>query len=576
MKTLLQLIDITYANSHETLFEGLTLNIRQNEKTGLVGQNGCGKSTLLSLIGGQLALDKGEVRKSRSCQVAIVEQFVPESLDKYSLIEAVTQVLPDNERFSRGWEAEANLIQLGFQQSQLATPVSGLSGGQQNLMLIARAIVSKPDLLLMDEPGNHMDIEAMTKLQNFLSQKSCCPFLIVSHDQHLLNTVCEKTVFLRDKKTYSFELSYDAACEQLNELDKAAEKRRQNEEKEIDRLQKTAKRLAIWGRENDNEDLSRKAKSIQKRVDRLTQQKTQTHQQTQLNISLANHSLPAKQVLAIEDYEIKLDGQDAPLLSIEKLIVRPGDRIALLGVNGVGKSTTLREINQLYHSQEDHPINAKVRFNPRASLAYYDQDLVELNHEANRFDWLRTNSHADEVTIKKELIKAGVTFDQFDRKVSHISGGEKARMMFLLFSLNKPNFLILDEPTNHIDLEGKQQLVEQLMNSDATMLLTSHDRYFLEQVANRWFILHHGKLQEINQSEEFYQSLALNKSASKLIKPDFILPEKRLDTEEKILSKIEHLEKLLRDDQMRKLKFQKEHLQQEWQTEIDKLWNTLS
>ena len=580
MSALLQLIDITYSHSHQSLFNGLNLTINSGDKIGLVGHNGCGKSTLLSVIKGDVDIDGGEIRKPNHVNVAIVEQFVPNHLLSLNLLEALTELFNADELLSDAWRAESQLLALGFTEAQFSIPVKGLSGGQQNLLLIARALLLEPQLLLMDEPGNHMDIAAMSRLEQFLTEQCECPFLIISHDQHLLDNVCKKTVFLRDKRTYEFDLPFVAATEKLAENDEAAQKRLALEEKEIKRLQATAKRLAIWGREHDNESLSRKAKTFERRAQKLDEAKTEVSKGSGLNLTLKNHNLGAKQVLALQDCDVYTPDNSRKLLTIDELYIRPGDRVALLGINGVGKSTTLEAIRRKFAS--DDPQSGAIRFNPRVELGYYDQQLVSLEQDKTRIDWLREATSANEDELKYSLINAGVEYEHFSRKVNSLSGGEKARMMFMAFALNQPNFMILDEPTNHIDLAGKVQLTDELINSGATLLITSHDRHFLDEIATRWWLIDNNTITEVTSAEAFYEGLLVLKQSKpaqvveSASKQNEQAPSIQSDCDEDaILARVDELERKLKEDKARKAKFQKPMLQQQWQQELDELWEKL-
>jgi ATPase subunit of ABC transporter with duplicated ATPase domains len=445
-------------------------------------------------------------------------------------------------------------------------------------MLIARALILEPQLLLMDEPGNHMDIAAMAKLSQFLGHDCQCPFLMISHDQHLLDNVCTKTIFLRDKRTYEFDLPFEQARERLTQEDEIAANRRSLEEKEIKRLQGVAKRMAIWGREHDNEKLSRKAKSIEKRAEKLDQNKTEVSKGSPLSLSLKGLGLGAKQVLSIENCNITTPDGQRQLLNIEQVFVKPGDRVALLGVNGVGKSSTLEIIRKKFAAQDVE--SGSIRFNPRVELGYYDQKLASLNQQQTRLDWLRMHTTAKEEELKRTLINAGVSYQDFDRKVNTLSGGEKARMMFMSFALNQPNFMILDEPTNHIDLAGKEQLTEQLMDSGATLLMTSHDRHFLDKVATRWLWIEQGKLHEVTSAAAFYDSLVdfqpvRSRSTNSVDKRQADVAQS-IDCEDAILERIDVLEAKLNADKGRKAKFQKLDQQLLWQAELDELWAKVS
>ena len=484
MNALIQIINVSFAHGEKTLFENLNLVINAKQKVGLVGHNGCGKSTLFGLINGKLQADAGEIRKLNNLRIGHVDQFVPKELARSSAADAVVSALPEEEQVYNRWRAESQLMSLGFSHSQLDQSIESMSGGQQNLVLIARALVNEPDILLMDEPGNHMDIKAMLTLENFLKNDCKCAVLMISHDAQLLDSICDKTVFIRDCTSYQFDLAYSDAKAALEKMDQDAEKRRQVEEKEIDRLQKTAKRLAIWGHQYDNEDLSRKSKSIMKRVDKLEAEKTFVTQGSGLKLSLEDQSLSAKQVLAIDDFSVMIPNSEHVLYQIDSISIKPGDRVALLGANGCGKSTLLNLVRDQF--KLDRIQDDKIRFNPRAELGFYDQELEALTSSESRLDWLRRNTSTNEEALKRTLINAGIEFREFDREVKSLSGGEKARLMFMAFSLNQPNFLILDEPTNHIDLQGKEELTEQLMSSGATLLITSHDRLFLDHIVTRW------------------------------------------------------------------------------------------
>ncbi|MCJ8336967.1 MAG: ATP-binding cassette domain-containing protein [Pseudomonadales bacterium] len=578
MTALLQLINISFSHGQKNLFSGLNLNINKRDKIGLVGENGCGKSTLLNLIKGDLELEKGEIRQPNAVSIAVVEQFLPQPLVDLSLLDAVIDVLEADEQVYHGWKAQSQLMTLGFGIEQFSIKVRFLSGGQQNLLLIARALLQEPDLLLLDEPGNHMDILAMSQLQHFLRDDCNCAFMIISHDQYLLNNVCTKTVFLRDKQCSKFELAYAQAKQQLQQQELQARQRLQIEEKEIARLKATAKQLAILGRENDNDKLSRKAKSIEKRAEKLDASKTHTVQESGLKLKFANQILRAKQILSIDYYQVMTPDLSSELLCIERLIISPGDRVAFLGVNGVGKSSTLENIRRAFHQPRD--CSAKIGFHEKTQLGYYDQELRQLDQRCSRIDWLRKFCSASEEQLKSALIKAGISYQEFDRCVASLSGGEKARMMFIAFALNQPNLLILDEPTNHIDLQGKQQLTEQLMSSGATLLITSHDRFFLQQIATRWLWIDSGKLREVNSDEPFYQALFSPTKATKQTNiADINLCPLLLtgqESEQLILQRIDMLERKLQLDQQQKPKRQKPRLQQQWQSELDQLWQSIT
>lgn len=583
MTTLLQLIDVSFSYGSTQLFNQLSLTLRSGDCTGLVGHNGSGKSTLLSLITNSEPLDGGEIRKPRGLKIALVEQFVPERLGSMLLAESTLDVLPPEQHETSRYRVDELLQRLGFSSTQAEQPVESLSGGQQNLALLARAILSDPELLLMDEPGNHMDVLALAHLKRFLLAERSLPFMMISHDRELLNSCCNRTVFLRDQKLHAFDLPFGAAAQALAERDEQAAHLRDVEEKEIQRLQRSAKRLAQWGRDHDNEDLARKAKTIQKRAERLKEQQTELSEGSALDVQLHTDVVRAKSMLTIEKLSVCTPDGKLKLLDIDFQHVRPGDRIALLGKNGVGKSSTLECLMQALHGTDE-----SVRFNPRVKLGIYDQELRDFDGSLGRFDWLRERSEVPDDRIKQVLLQSGITFTDFDRAANVLSGGERARMMFMLFQLNKPNFLILDEPTNHIDIQGREQLEEQLINSDATLLITSHDRQFIERVASRWWWINNGQLHELSELDAFYDALERDATEASCANtrvsteagdmPDAMSAclAPSMDTgsisEDQMLERISELERLLAEDKARKPKFQKPKRQEQWQVELDALW----
>lgn len=575
MNALLNVFDVSFSRGSLTLFENISFSINAGDRIGFVGHNGSGKSSLLSLLTGHEQPDEGEIRMPRGQRVALVEQFVPMELAQLALTDVVLDVVPAEQRLEKRYKADELLQQLGFSAEQSDLPLHSLSGGQQNLALLARSILLQPELLLMDEPGNHMDVMALAFLQSFLLSSQPIPFMMISHDRELLNNCCNRTIFLRDQTVYTFDLPFDPAAEALAEHDLHAAKARQAEEKEIKRLQASARRLALWGKTYDNEDLARKAKTMQKRVDRLKQEQTVISQGSGLNLQLQADTLRSKSLLTIENLQIVTPDNEHELLSIDFQHIRPGDRIALLGRNGVGKSTTINRLVNAIGKHDEH-----VRFNPNVTLGYYDQQLNQFDNDRARIDWLRDRSEVHDDRVKQVLLQNGIAFADFDRSVNKLSGGECARLMFMLFQLTKPNFLILDEPTNHIDIQGREQLEKQLIDSEATLLLTSHDRRFIEAVANRWWWINENQLIELNGLEEFYAAIeqdalplhAQSKSAAE--EHQRSAPE--VMNEDEMLSRIDELETLLKADKARKKKFQKPGLQQLWEQELTQLWNDLA
>ncbi len=564
MSVLLQCQRVSHAVGTKTLFRDINLSINAGDKIGLVGHNGSGKSTLFSLLNHTAEADSGDFTRGRDLRMETVEQFIADDLLDFSLSEALAEKLPAEERDTGRYRVDQLLASLGFSEAEHQHRVGDLSGGQQNRLMFARAIMNEPTLILFDEPTNHLDLKTLLIFERTLKSMSSA-FLIISHDRAFLDAVTSKTVFLRDERLYQFDLPFSAAKQALEDHDAAAEAAREVEEKNIKRVEASAKRLAIWGKTYDNEKLARKAKSMEKRVEKMKEDRTFVSRGSGLHLSIDVGTASANRMLAIEGRDIVAPDNKTRLFHIEDMMIRPGERVALLGHNGVGKTTLINRIMNCYRTNPD---GDEIKFNPQCEIGYYDQELNLLDPAQGMMQTLRDHCGGSDSHLKTALIKAGFPFRELDKKVAVLSGGEKARLMFLLIKLNTPNFLILDEPTNHIDIQGKEELEEQILSTNATVLITSHDRRFVDNIAQRYLLISDGRLQEINSPEAFYAA----EPTSGVQPGQTGKLEAAADSEpDDILSRIVELEQLLEDDLARKPKFQKPKLQAKWKEEIEAL-----
>jgi ATPase subunit of ABC transporter with duplicated ATPase domains len=425
-------------------------------------------------------------------------------------------------------------------------------------------------MILFDEPTNHLDINTIMVFEDFLKNRLNTGYIVISHDREFLDSVTNQTLFLRDQQLLRIDLPFTQAAIKLAEQDQAAEARRQEEEKNIKRLQASARQIALWGKVYDNEKLARKAKSMEKRIVKLEETKTHVSKGSNLKLTLEVSKSRANRMIQIENTHINPPGNSKDsLFYIEDFFIRPAERVALLGANGVGKTTLIKLMMQQYDNGEGVLSAKQVRFNPQCQIGYYDQELENLNESDSLIQVLRNNCDSTEEIYRSSLIHSGFPYRELDKQVAVLSGGEKARLMFLIIKLNQPNFLILDEPTNHIDIQGKEELEAQILESGATALITSHDRRFVDIVANRYLLIENGKVREIQDPEEFYRSTIGKISTKSQAKT--VVAETTPESEEEILQRIIELESLLEADLQRKPKHQKQQLQVQWQNEIDRL-----
>ena len=548
------------------VLDGAELTVHTGDRLALVGHNGCGKSTLLDVLAGERALDAGELTCRRGLRLARVEQFLPPAVRTGRVLDAVTACVPE-----APWQAEAQLLALGFDQAQMALTVASLSGGQENRLMFARALVQAPELLLLDEPTNHLDLATIVLFERLLGEFAGA-FVLVSHDRAFLDAVTNRTVFLAEGRARKFELPYTQAREALEAHNAAAAQARENEEREIAQLRDSARQLAQWAKNYDNEKFARRARSMERRVERLEDEKTHVPAESPLSLGLSLGASKARQALAVEALDVAVPGRR--LFRIDDLVIRPGERVALLGANGVGKSTLIRMLVAAV-GQED----ACIRFNPQTALGYYDQELDEAKGKQSMFEFVLRRVSYGEQAVRRRLVHAGFSHSDQEKRVDDLSGGERARVLFVALSMRAPNFLILDEPTNHIDIDGKEQLEQTLLASSATLLVTSHDRRFLEVVTQRYLLIRDGGIEELGTLEPYFaaQSVLAATSAARResIAPADTPGETSGAPVADPLARIVELEALLEADFARRPKFQKPALQAAWRAEIDALYDAL-
>lgn len=572
MSTLLTVKSLNYDTSTSTLLNDISFTVQQGDRIGLIGHNGSGKSTLLKLITQQLSPNNGSITYANHCVTAYIEQHLPDDIASLTLLDALVQKLPEQDKVTERWRAEVLLPELGFTPEQWEQKAYAISGGQHTRLLLGRALIEQPDLLLLDEPSNHLDLPTLIWLGNFL-QSWKGSFVLVSHDQSLLDKVSNCTWILRDKSLHFYRLPCSAARQALSEKDITDARRNQAEQKEIDRIASSANRLAIWGHVYDNEALSRKAKQMEKHIDRLKDAQTELTEGYQWKLALNGKAIPADRVLELE-YTVVSTPNGNQLFKTAFHQVKSGDRIAIMGANGCGKSTLLRLLWQCY--QQDLRYSSQLKFHPAISAGYYDQQLEQLNDNDSLLEALRHFAPLTDEQRKMALIGAGFAYSRHQQKVVTLSGGERARLLFIGLSLAQYELILLDEPTNHLDLEGKEALCEQISLFSGALLVVSHDRWLIENSCQRFWFIDDNRLEEYLNVDDIYHKIELQ-SQSLLtptlgrdvsIKSAIKIPCEEDAHEDELLETLLILEQKLLADQKRKLSHQKPQLQQQWINEI--------
>ena len=483
------------------LFEALSLVVGDADRVGLVAGNGMGKTTLLRAIAGEVEPTDGTITRSRGLRLGYVEQDVPQALHRLTLREAIVEALPPDSRDSDSWRAEVVLDEFDTPQEMRDRPVSQLSGGWQRLMLIARIWVNEPDALLLDEPTNHLDLGKIFMLERWLNANTRnMPVIIASHDRGFLDATTNRTLFLRPGVSHYFSLPYTRARAALAEADEAAARQHEIELKDAAQLRRQAAKLTNIGINSGSDLLTLKAKYLKERAAKIEASATQVHQERAGDIRLGNSGTHAKVLLALENLTVSTpDG--TLLFKVAKLHLFQGDRMVLLGRNGTGKSQFMKLITRAMTGTD---IDG-VRVAASLKLGATDQEMSQLPASGTPFDFIASFGEGDQRS-KSLLAGAGFPIEKQGRPITQLSFGQRARLSLLALRLSAPNFYLLDEPTNHVDITGQERLEAEILEHEATTILVSHDRSLVRNIGTRFFEIVRGKLVEVGSPEPFFLS----------------------------------------------------------------------
>ncbi|MCU0727262.1 MAG: ATP-binding cassette domain-containing protein [Planctomycetes bacterium] len=503
--------NLTKAYRGEPVLRGVSVALEPGRRYGLVGPNGGGKTTLASILGGLLAPDDGTVAISRDLRVACLPQRITltpgrtareEALDAFSdLIEAEARLreleiemaredLPADRRaaavrrhgelFARfeargGWHrerlADTALAGLGVPAEARGRDVATLSGGQATRVALARTLLLRPDLLILDEPTNHLDLDAVEWLEEeVLSQRAAC--LIISHDRWFLDRVADEILELSNGRLHSYPGNY-------SKYELLREERLTRESKAFERQQEFIRKEEEFIRRNIASQRIGVARGKRTRLARLTRLSAPTADGGRMAIPGTEAPVQASDPLVLEDVAARVG--DRELLSGLTLRVAQGQKLGIVGPNGVGKTTLLRLV-----VGDLMPSRGRVRRGPLVRTGYLAQEPAERGEPGTVLGrvW-REMPGATGGEVRSWLARFLFRGEEADKELSALSGGEAARLALALLFLGKPNFLVLDEPTNHLDIAGREALEEALLDFPGAALVVTHDRTLLEGVADR-------------------------------------------------------------------------------------------
>lgn len=499
---------------HEVL-RSVTFSLQKGEKMGLVGVNGCGKTTLMRMIAGEMQPDGGTIHRNKDLRVgylaqlddipltdtvwgALLKVFEPirvmerrmaeiekllESADPETALRLSSeyQRLTESYNAQQGYAYEGEILRvlngLGLKPEMHQRQVSTLSGGERTRLSLAKLLLQKPDIILMDEPTNHLDLEAIEWLQDYLTDYKGS-LLLISHDRYFLDHVCTTMGELLGGKMIKFTGNYTEYMKKRTADFETRMKAYELQQKEIQREQAIIERYRSFNREKSIKAAESREKRLAK-VERL--EKPVEEQHVRFYFDARRRS--GEEALEVRELSKSFEGQ--PVFQNLSFKLRTGDRVALIGPNGVGKSTLFRIL-----THQINPDHGSVRFGTNIDIGYYDQHQQNLNPQNTILDevW-NAFPKLEQTRIRSALGLFLFTGDEVFEKIEKLSGGERGRVALTKLMLKQDNLLLLDEPTNHLDMDSREVLEDALRDFPGTILAISHDRYFINRFAEKVMVM---------------------------------------------------------------------------------------
>lgn len=552
--------NLTLSFGENTLFSDVSFDIKEHEKVGLIGCNGTGKTSLFKIITGEYTPDSGNCFISKNAKLGYMEQHtcsenhtvygelisvfddlieIEKQLeqisadlmegkgDSKSLIEKqdeLTEIFTRDGGLTYKSMTRSALLGLGFGAEDFDMPTSKLSGGQRSKLILAKLLLSKADFLLLDEPTNHLDIKAVEWLEDFLKNFSgAC--LIVSHDRYFLDKITTKTIEIENKKCRCYTGNYSEFLIKKAAEQKAVEEKYENDMKEISRLEGIIAQQRQWNREKN----IKTAESKEKVIERINAQLVVPDSKDErIRFSFSPKCVSGEDVLTVTDLKKSFGNKE--IFANASFNVYKGNRVFLLGDNGCGKTTLLKILTKDLSSD-----GGSFKFGSNVMTGYFDQvqEHLDLTKTVLEEVW-STFPDMSETSVRSSLAAFLFKGDDVYKVLCDCSGGERARVALLKLMLGGYNFLLLDEPTNHLDAFSREELENTLLNYSGTMLIVSHDRYFINKLATEILELtptgiveYQGNYDEHIQRKQNIQAVSVAKKKEEKKPNDYKLKKER-------------------------------------------------
>ncbi|MCT3385459.1 ABC-F family ATP-binding cassette domain-containing protein [Lactobacillus johnsonii] len=556
-----------------TIFSNISFSVPDNARIGLVGPNGAGKTTLLKIMTGQQEPTSGQFTINKGLKVGYIAQEnaldenktiwdemltifdnlieknkritkmqeqIAEHPEDEDLLKRYDQLAYDFEQeggFTYQAEIKSILNGFNFKENTWQKVIRTLSGGEKTRLAFVKLLLQKPPVLLLDEPTNYLDLDTLDWLEAFLKNYQGA-IITVSHDQYFLDHLANQIFELNFGKLTTFKGNYSQYVKERelmnNQQEAAYEKQQEKIKKEEEFIQKNLVRAST----------TKRAQSRRKALNKMERIKPPKHKQ-KVRINFTSERPSGKEVLIAKDLTIGYP--DKTMVSDIDFQVNKNDRVAIIGPNGIGKSTLLKTI-----MKKLEPKDGSIKYGASLDIGYYDQELQSLDPSKTVLDtiWDRHKT-MPEKDVRSILASFLFTAEDIDKTVGQLSGGQKARLTLTVLSLEKDNFLLMDEPTNHLDIEAKEVLEQALDNYDGTLLFVSHDRYFINELANKIISVRDGHAKIYNGNYSYYLDEKAKQAAA--------VQEAKAEQTESTTSanqnqgKLSYQEQKARDSQKRKL-----------------------
>ena len=527
--------DISIANAKKkygfkNVLDDFALEVTSGEKIGLIGPNGCGKTTLFKLITKEENLDAGSISIRKGANVRLLSQMPPVVSDSCTVKDILTRDFkdifeietymkdleeqmataePDKlehilDRYGKlqtrfmdldGYAVDSKISELcnkfRISEDMLNRKFNTLSGGEKTIVNLASIMLSNPDVLLLDEPTNNLDIDTLEWLESYLKSYTGT-IILCSHDRYFLDKVVSKIVLIERGKSEIFFGNYSYYLKENERRILAEFEQYKDQQKMIEAMKRKIKQLQEFGKlaYPGGESFFKRAASIQKRLDKMELlEKPETTKEIPLNFQMNDRS--GKQVLMVRDFDLSVANKN--LLNQVSFDVVFKDRTCLMGKNGSGKSTLIKYIMNLYENEQD---DNNIRIGSNVSIGYIPQTITFEDDNATILDTARKSYYGSETHLRASLAKFMFNGENVFKRVGTLSGGEKVRLKLFELMQKNVNLLIMDEPTNHIDITTQEVLEEALKEYPGTILFISHDRYFINEIAKKILYIENNGIKE--------------------------------------------------------------------------------